>query len=943
MNARFHFRSFHGSLVRTPSILLAVGLVVAGIGGICRADSPVADLPDGMTLWPDLPTPPPTTTPLPTRAPALPPMPEWPPFRPVAPEASRARDLAVIPTPYTVSLDEVGVGSVSGVRFLATDLQDKAGWSVSGAGDVNRDGYGDVLIAFGGKAALVYGGPNGPGYRGVYDLNDAGHDGKSALFRYSNGHSLLLEMTGVYDTNRDSHDDLLFSLWQDDYSVLPRLAYVRGDSPPVGVVDVDLCASATIIQREQTDYGHLGYSIRGAGDVNGDGWPDVLTSNPTVSEGQTYGVGEAYLLYGGERGIQPLNVKRLDGNDGVRLRGREEYYSYSGSCVSGLGDVNGDGLDDFAVSDGAGAWVVHGNVDGFGHDGFASLLDLGASHVTHITGLPPIYTADPDSYYPPRVASAGDVNGDGLNDVILSSPMAMNPDAGAWNPAVWVLFGAKGGLATNAEFDISTITPARGIRIDTLSPYAGFGVDIGGVGDVNGDGFDDILIGDSFRGDARVYLIHGGARGLGSAVDGRFDLASLDGTNGVVFLNRLSEDHTGWSVSGAGDVNGDGFSDFLIGSPEAGVYVGSAYYRAYWGEAYLIYGHADPTTSTWSTHLAMRETGILRSVGLLGDGSDNGPESRCWVSFSADGVGFTELPTGWMVGGPPANPTRTIAVTLLPGSFAAAGLAIPLPIRWQVSTEETAPTGGRLRFRYTESEAWGVDESSIQLYRSPGGNEPFQLLPTVRDPETRTLQTRERVPLSGVFAVAGYPLLSTPTPTATPPEPTPTRTLPPTPTPLPTPCPTDSEPAFDAYAFEDEIVVHAGDIFTVAFSLVCNDGNPACWCRFDCYEIDYDTDLLINTDGLCPRTAIGTYGGRMLQFQAYRAGESDVSLSPGPPHCYGWGWGRRGTTRVIVEPAATPFATITPAPYADYPYDCYPIAPIVTPEPTPSPESTPVN
>ena len=164
------------------------------------------------------------------------------------------------------------------------------------------------------------------------------------------------------------------------------------------------------------------------------------------------------------------------------------------------------------------------------------------------------------------VSSAGDVNGDGIGDLIIGASSAGNFDVGE----SYVVFGSNGEL--ESSLDLSNLDGSNGFAIDSLDDIRSrLGSSVSSAGDVNGDGFDDLIIGapyaDSngyFR-NGQSYVVFGNSGGWAS----RLDLTTLDGSNGFVINGLDGNDYSGSSVSSAGDVNGDGFDDLIIGAPGA--------------------------------------------------------------------------------------------------------------------------------------------------------------------------------------------------------------------------------------------------------------------------------------------------------------------------------------------------------------------------------------
>ncbi|MEZ6052869.1 MAG: integrin alpha [Planctomycetaceae bacterium] len=184
----------------------------------------------------------------------------------------------------------------------------------------------------------------------------------------------------------------------------------------------------------------------------------------------------------------------------------------------------------------------------------------------------------------------GDFNGDGADDIIIGS-FRVSSDGKSQVGEAYVVFGSRTGSFPSIQ-SVGSLDGTNGFRIPGINEGDQFGRTLNGVGDVNGDGFDDVIIGsESADGAGRCYVIFGTPLPQTEQPPAVFDLLTLDATNGfrIDGINAESEigDSINYSrsVGPAGDVNGDGFDDLLIGS-----YLADPGGRTSAGETYLIYG-----------------------------------------------------------------------------------------------------------------------------------------------------------------------------------------------------------------------------------------------------------------------------------------------------------------------------------------------------------------
>src|SRR5262245_4739787 len=283
---------------------------------------------------------------------------------------------------------------------------------------------------------------------------------------------------------------------------------------------------------------------------------------------------------------------------GPAVSSSQDAGDHSGYSVSSAGDVNGDGFDDVIIGalDGGGpgntragagdSYVVFGKASGF-----AAEVDLGA--VAAGNGGFVLHGQDPADKSGISVSSAGDVNGDGFDDLVIGARDGDGPgNARVFAGDSYVVFGDSGGFA--AEIDLGAVAAGNGGFVI----HGQEGGDASGrpvsSGDVNGDGFDDLIIG-AFGGDGPgntrpsagdSYVVFGHAGAFAAEID----LAAVAaGIGGFVIHGQDVSDVSGYSVSSAGDVNGDGFDDIIIGA-DGGDGPGNT--RANAGDSDVVFGKA---------------------------------------------------------------------------------------------------------------------------------------------------------------------------------------------------------------------------------------------------------------------------------------------------------------------------------------------------------------
>lgn len=305
----------------------------------------------------------------------------------------------------------------------------------------------------------------------------------------------------------------------------------------------------------------LGWSVGMAGDVNADGYIDVIVGAPQAGAGSD---GKAYIFHGSANGIPDCDLSAGCTTMAATITGSSGGNNHLGESVDFAGDVNGDGYDDVIVGEKdvsthkGRAYVLHGSATGVGD------CDLSDSCIPDAT-LTGSVNGD---LFGASVSMAGDVDGNGYDDVIVGAVDAHN---------AYVFLGSNTGVG---DCDLSGgCTP----NATLLGTGTSFGMSVSTASDINGDGFDDVIVGDGEAGAGKrgeAYVFKGSANGIGDC-----NLSGACGNLLSTITGGNNDDGLG-TVYTAGDVDGDGTPDLIVGAANAAVGGDNP------GQAYVFLGSA---------------------------------------------------------------------------------------------------------------------------------------------------------------------------------------------------------------------------------------------------------------------------------------------------------------------------------------------------------------
>ncbi len=439
------------------------------------------------------------------------------------------------------------------------------GFSVNTAGDIDGDGYDDLIVgALSRNAAyVIYGGEKTS--LSNLDLSIEALDPATTGFiiRGKGGDYLGVSVSTAGDINNDGYADIIMGGYGQNTE--RGAVYVIYGAKRSLLSNIDLNyktldpATTGFMIKGKGTKAKLGLSVSRAGDVNKDGYDDIVFSAP--GGGGNNGETAAYVIYGGEKSsfsnidLSSTVLDPATTGFSVIMPSGIVYFACS---VSTAGDVDKDGYDDIIIGSNNIVYVIYGGEK----SSLSNIVVTSSPTITPATAGFWIFDNTANTLGS-SVSTAGDIDKDGYDDIVFGDYFRSSNQGFAY-----VIYGKERSLISNINLGSQTLDPSTtGFTIKGYDANNNLGISVSAAGDINKDGYDDIIIGaskkDASTGEA--YVIYG--REKSSFVNINLDSMTLDpATTGFTITGAFYGDKFGYSVSSAGDINKDGYVDFIIGA-----------------------------------------------------------------------------------------------------------------------------------------------------------------------------------------------------------------------------------------------------------------------------------------------------------------------------------------------------------------------------------------
>lgn len=492
-------------------------------------------------------------------------------------------------------------GGCSGLSYLA------------GYGNFNKDSYDDAIIydAMGGepgtgRACIVYGTKENLGRS--FNLHNINGENGFCIVNTDPGilsGCNVFNPAGIGDINGDGIDDIAVLGYSQQYDYQTYIIFGSKNNHPSSFdIHTDINEHSGFIINNPLPYGgEIGSNLFGhMGDINHDGINDIGIQNN----------GKAYLVFGARNFSSPVNLSNLNGNNGFSIVSPILHIS----SIIGGGDINGDHIDDIILGTDQAGVIMFGNNEGFlpsenlnninGTNGFIVNWKNYGQHGTEV-----------------KVNQAGDINADGLNDIIAGYWNYGNADDAYEDGRAYMVYGTK--KIYHNPIEIDSLNGTNGFTIENNIEFETLGTSVSGIGDVNKDGIDDFIVGAPGAGAQNQYcgtdpqysycglsyLIYGATQ-----FPSIFGVNSMDSQAGTVIegiAQNEQEQGAGANVAAIGDFNGDGIADFSVG----------ASYSSY-SEVYIGFGEAhDSPHSNSGSHSSSGNHGSSHTGGSTSSHDSN--------------------------------------------------------------------------------------------------------------------------------------------------------------------------------------------------------------------------------------------------------------------------------------------------------------------------------